>query len=458
MPRSSRTLTVVLAGNAKGALGALDKTDSRMKKFAKSAALAAGVAAAALAVLGTKGVASAIELEKGLAEVRTLLPQLSDKGFKVLQQDVLDFSDAMGVATTQVVPALYQAISAGVPQQNVFEFMEIASKAAIGGVTTLETAVDGVTSVINAYGREAITAQRASDLMFTAVRLGKTNFEQLSASLFNVVPSAVTAGVKFEEVAAVLARLTAQGTPTSVATTQLRQAILALVAPSVKTAKIMKDMGLEFDKAKLAQVGLAGAFQQVIDAADGDLQVLRRLLGSTDALQAVLGITGQNSAAFADALAQMEGAAGATNKAFETMDQTLSRKWERTQVRLTNMLTRFGVLVLPHVARAGLWLADVVEYRLAPALADAAKTLRDFTVPWIDRMRDVVNEVISHSCVTWALCWGCWRAMRMRNCIPWCSGWRITRRPSRPSGPSQSACSLVARPSRRILAIILTAG
>lgn len=60
--------------------------------------------------------------------------------------------------------------------------------AAVGGVTELETAVDGITSVVNAYGDDVLSAAEASDLMFTAVKLGKTDFTQLSASLFNVIP------------------------------------------------------------------------------------------------------------------------------------------------------------------------------------------------------------------------------------------------------------------------------
>ena len=177
---ASRTLTVVLAGDAARLTKTLGQTDSRMRGLSRTAGITGVAVAGALTVMATRGVRSAIELGKGLSEVATLLPELSDEGFKGLTQDVLDFSDEMGIATTEVVPALYQAISAGVPADNVFEFLEIAAKASIGGVTSLETAVDGITSVVNAYGQEVITAQQASDLMFTAVRLGKTTFDELS--------------------------------------------------------------------------------------------------------------------------------------------------------------------------------------------------------------------------------------------------------------------------------------
>ena len=88
----------------------------------------------------------------------------------------------------EVLPALYQAISAGVPSDNVFDFLETANKAAVGGITDLSTSVDGITSVVNAYGSDVISAAEASDLMFTAVKEGKTDFGQLSDSLFQVIP------------------------------------------------------------------------------------------------------------------------------------------------------------------------------------------------------------------------------------------------------------------------------
>ena len=100
--------------------------------------------------------------------------------------------------------------------------MEVASQAAIGGSVELETAVDGITSTVNAFAASGITAREVSDQMFTAVRTGGTTFGELSDSLFQVSPVAADLGVKFGDVAAALAQITSKGVPTSVATTQLR--------------------------------------------------------------------------------------------------------------------------------------------------------------------------------------------------------------------------------------------
>ena len=53
-------------------------------------------------------------------EVFTLVPQASAEARDKMIADVKAFSSEMGILPEKAVPALYQAISAGVPQDNVF--------------------------------------------------------------------------------------------------------------------------------------------------------------------------------------------------------------------------------------------------------------------------------------------------------------------------------------------------
>ncbi|MCB5277872.1 MAG: phage tail tape measure protein, partial [Candidatus Cloacimonetes bacterium] len=193
---------------AEAELGGLSnsvKKNSASIKKAGIVATAAGGAIVGAFALSTK---ASMDFETSMSEVYTLLPGMSADAMAEMSQDVRDFSSEVGVTTDKVVPALYQAISAGVPKDNVFDFLTVANMAAIGGVTDLETAVDGITSVINAYGTDVISAAEASDLMFTAVKLGKTTFEELSASLFQVIPMASSLGVEFGDVTAALSTMT----------------------------------------------------------------------------------------------------------------------------------------------------------------------------------------------------------------------------------------------------------
>lgn len=134
-----------------------------------------GITVPMVATVTAMGLATreAMKFNKSMAEVSTLLSGTSKKDFELFKKEVLDFSSSIGIASDEVVPALYQAISAGIPKENVFDFLEVAGKSSIAGVTNLATSVDGLTSVVNAYGQDTISVNKASDLMFTTVRLGR---------------------------------------------------------------------------------------------------------------------------------------------------------------------------------------------------------------------------------------------------------------------------------------------
>ena len=132
----------------------------------KVAAVAGVAAMAAVALAAKKAITDFVAYEQQMNEVFTLLPGISEEAMGAMSEDVKAFSREFGTLPNEVVPALYQSLSAGIPEENVFEFMAVAQRAAIGGVTELEVAVDGITSVVNAYGAETVDATLAADLMF----------------------------------------------------------------------------------------------------------------------------------------------------------------------------------------------------------------------------------------------------------------------------------------------------
>ncbi|MFA9432894.1 phage tail tape measure protein [Egicoccus sp. AB-alg2] len=286
-------------------------------------------------------------------EVFTLLPGASADAMGKMEKDVRKFAVEMGVTTDKVVPALYQSLSAGVPPDNVFAFLEVAQKAAVGGVTQLETAVDGITSVVNAYGAEVMDAGRASDLMFTAVRLGKTNFEELSGSLYNVLPTASALGVGFEDITAAMAQMTAQGVPTSVATTQMRQLLVELSKEGGKASDSFKEIaGVGFAEF-IAQGGnVADALDIMQQAADNNGVALQDMFGSVEAGNAALALASDGTDDYRAALAEMAESAGATEQAYDQMNQGLERARERIGALWGELKLQVGELLAPYIQAA----------------------------------------------------------------------------------------------------------
>ena len=296
----------------------------------------------------------AMDVDKGLREVNTmfgLTGEAAEKSFKSLQSGVAGLSQEIGVAQNVLVKGLYQAISAGVPRENAFDFMKVASKAAIAGVTDTETAVDGLTSIINAFGLQASDAGKVADSMFTTVKGGKTNFAQLSDAMFNVAPLAASAKVGFQEVNAAIAAMTSQGVPTSVATTQIRAALQGLLAPSEEITGIFNKLGFQSAQAAIEQKGFGFALDAVKDAAGGDQGKLQGLLGSIEAVGAANILAGTGAEKFAAEMKNQATSAGATETAFNEMEKSGSRSMEKLKTSLGNAGTSIGTLLLPSVEK-----------------------------------------------------------------------------------------------------------
>jgi len=352
-------LVVELATDAsdynKGLAQTSKKTSSWGGKLAgiagKAALGAVAAAGAAIVGVGAAGVKEFVGFQNSMNEVFTLLPGLSKKAMGSMQGDVKKFAKEFGVLPKETVPALYQAISAGVPKENVFQFLETAQKAARGGVTDLETAVQGISSTVNAYGKDTINAAQASDLMFTALKLGGTTFEELSKSLFQVNPTAAALGVKFGDVTAAMAAMTAQGTPTSVATTQLRQLFVELSKEGGKTSDVFKEIAGKTFKQFVAEGGNTQDALQLLEQHAATAGVgINDLFGSVEAGGAALQLTGRGTAAFGSALKEMGTASGATEAAFKTMEGGIKPSMDKLGAAWNVMLLDVGEKIAPAFA------------------------------------------------------------------------------------------------------------
>ena len=276
---------------------------------------------------GVESVDTFSGLQTGMAEVSTLISGSTKAEMAGMTSQVREFSLNTGKLTEEIVPALYQSISASVPKENVFDFLGTANMAAVGGVTDVETAVDGITSVINAYGTENLSAAQASDQMFTAVKLGKTTFGELAGSLYNVIPTAVNAGVTFGDITAAIATMTASGTPTSVATTQMRQALVELSDTGTDVGETFQSIAGKSFKEFIAEGHNTSEALNLLDehAKTSGLSI-DQLFSSVEAGNAAAQLTGINAKVFADDIVAMGESAGATEEAYNKMTDTFQHK------------------------------------------------------------------------------------------------------------------------------------
>lgn len=361
------TAILYLQANSKGFEKSLLRVQKKIETMAKKWARTLnrlgrqfGALGASLVKLGLAAgaaivpfIKSAVLFDKAMREVNTLL-DISEDEFQDLSADVLNLAKALGVDAVVSAEALYTAISAGVPKENVLDFIRVASKVAIAGVTDAETAVSGMTDIIGGYGLAFEEAGRVADIMFQTVKRGKTTFPELSSAIFQVAPIAAKAGVALEEVAAAMATITKTGAPTSVAATQIRSAIQGLIKPNRALLPLIKEWGFESGELMIKQLGLAGALEKVASVASVQtragmqkgLGATSALLGSVEALQATLALTGTGAQVFAEDMEAMALSAGAADEAFQKMEAGSARKLEASMARLKVLVTEVGLPLL----------------------------------------------------------------------------------------------------------------
>lgn len=376
------------------------KFESFVAGIAKSAGVAIGAAfvgaGVAVAKFTTDSIKEFTAFQGGLNEVFTLLPGMTQDSMDKMSQDVLDFSKKLGVLPEEVIPALYQAISAGVPPDNVFDFLETAQKAAVGGVTDLAVSVDGISSVVNAYGKDVISASEASDLMFTAVKDGKTTFDELSKSLFQVIPTASSLGIDFGDITAALASMTAQGVPTSVATTQLRQLLVELSKEGGEAAKKFEDIaGKSFPDFIAAGGDVQGALQLMEEYANDSGKSISNLFGSVEAANAALALTGGGTETFTKNLTDMENSAGATTAAFDTMDSGIGRSQERAAALWSTIKIGTGQALEPLLNKL-VELAEQALPKIEEAFAIAGPIIEEFATEFSEKLGPALEIIFTN--------------------------------------------------------------
>ena len=314
------------------------------------------VLSAALAVnaLGKMAV-EAREFGAAMGEVSTLLDDVSQ--LPRINTEAKALAATFGGSPTAQVKAFYQAISAGAGNASeATAILTTANKLAVGGVTDIGTAVDGLTTIVNSFGLEASDAAGVSDAMFVAMRAGKTTIGELSSGIGSVAALAATAGVGFEELLGATAALTKGGISTSQSFNGLKAALSNIATPSKKATDAAAEMGIEFNLASLQSKGLAGFLGEMTEAADGNEQQLIDLFGSVEAVNTILALTGGSAESFADIMADMNTKTGQTDMAFGKIAQTMdfklsiiSGKIASTRVKVGEFLLTLADPIVDHV-------------------------------------------------------------------------------------------------------------
>lgn len=341
-----------------------EKSLTGLQKSASSAGLGAAAAlagvSAALAAIGTAAVAASAEYETSLAKVSTIA-DTNAKSIGTLSSEIMALSNETGEAATGLNEALYSAISAGADTAHATELVGVAVKAARGGFTDTETAVDGLTSALNAYGMATTEAEGLANKFLVTQNLGKTTFGELASSIGQVAPTAKAAGVSIDDLLASVASLTANGIGTSEAMTGMKSALSNVIKPTSDAAKMAEQLGLDFSAAALRSKGWAAFLRDIQEKTGGNTEQMAALFGSVEALNTVLTLTSSQGMSLMDkTLNEMAANTTALDDAYASMSDTLDVATQKLGTNVQNLGVAIGDALAPALTVLAEAVASVV--------------------------------------------------------------------------------------------------
>lgn len=299
--------------------------------------------------------------ETSLAKVGTIA-DLGKLSIQKLGSQITDMSNTMGIAATDIAEATYQAISAGQDTANAVEFAGQAAKLATAGFTSTTSAVDILTTALNAYGLSADQATHVSDVLLTTQNLGKTSVDELSSSMGKVIPLAAAYNVSVENLSSGLAVMTANGIATAEATTYTKSMLNELGDTGSSVGKILQQQtGKSFAQLNAEGKSLGDVLQILYDSVGGDSTAFAGLWSSVEAGTGALSLASGGADKFNGVLAQMVDSAGATDTAYQTMTDTFQHSMESLQTTAENLSIDLFEAMEPGLMEAANWGTDCLN-------------------------------------------------------------------------------------------------
>lgn len=318
--------------------------------------------------IGTAAERSTLQFDDSMSKVSTIA-DTTQTSMAQLKKGVLAVSNRTGESASSLNEALYQTISAGVKTSDSVKFMGNAVKLAKGGFTDATTAVDVLSTAVNAYGLKASDASKISDELITTQNLGKTTVGLLGQSLGNVIPIAASVNVGTKQLFASLAELTKNGIKTDEAVTGLKSAYSSILKPSSQAQKEAKKLGLQFNAAHLKAVGWSKFLDEIKQKTHGNGTEMSKLFGNVRALNAVMVLAGKGSKDFNNILQQMDHTTGATDQAFQKMNTNSAAKLRIAFNKLKNAGIQLGAALTPMIEKVATVVAKLADQfsQLSPA-------------------------------------------------------------------------------------------
>ena len=331
-----------------------DRLSQKCAKFStqlgKAAKAFAPFSAAAAGALGGS-IKLAADYETAMGKVATIMDK-SQVSVEDMGNALLDLSTQTGRSATELAEAAYQAQSASVSTKNTVSFVEQAAKLSKAGFTETATAVDTLTTILNAYKLSEEETAAIADKLVNTQNKGKTTVDQLSQSIGQAIPTAAAYNVNLDNLLSAYVVLTKQGINTANATTYLNGMMTELAKEGTKVSDSLQELtGKSFSELMASGSSLGDVLGILYDSVDGDATAFANLWGNVRAGRGALALAQAGTEGFNAELAGMAQSAGTVDSALEDLE-TPAVKAQKALNALKNTGIVLGQQILADVAPA----------------------------------------------------------------------------------------------------------
>lgn len=324
-------------------------------------------------------------------------PQALEEGIKGLEDGVLNLRKEAGETFANLNKGLFDLISAGRPAAQAIDELGTATKLAIAGATETSVAVDGITSVLGAFGDKAGSATDISEKFFAAQKAGKTTIEELASDVGKVASQANSAGVSFDELLATVSAATVAGIRTNQAFTGLRGAIDNMQKPTAAAQEEAKRLGVEFSASALRSKGFVGVLEEVTKSANFTEDSFVQLFGSVEARNFALALANDNFVRTKDILADVSdetGRATTFTDALEVKQGSLAFQTQRLVGIFDTLVTKIGGAVAPALGALFAVIGDLIT-EFEPQIVAFFERFGEFLLGLANKIRENLPLIIA---------------------------------------------------------------
>jgi len=361
-------IVVRLLADAKGVIAGASQGTAALRGYAASAksigqnmvAVGRGMTkyiTLPILALGAAAAKLSLDFQKPMTDIEALVGMTAKQVAKV-KREILAMAPDVARSPQELAEAYYFIASSGLKGASAMKALRASAIASAAGLGETKVIADAVTSAINAYGEENLSATKAVDILTAAVREGKAEPDQFAGAIGRVIPVAQAMGVSFGEVAGTMAALSLNGTDANEAVTQITAGLSAAIKPTKQGVEALKSVDMTYAdlRKQIADKGLITVFNELSQAFGGNVEQVGKVFGNVRALRGEMTLTGPSAKKYAKIVREVAGASGDAARAAAIALEKPGAKLQRAWVAIQASLIKAGDIIVPVLAK----VADAV--------------------------------------------------------------------------------------------------